>query len=161
MKHYAILCGSAPDGFTQKKINEMHDFLTSEAGGFWTEKDIAIFPNGVTEAMLSFVLERLKAEKTEQILLYICTLSPVADDDKSVWLGGEEVRKSVIESVASASSATGNPELVELVETGVFNGVQVIYDSCREFESDEETEEDEDFFSAEADVFSKSLGEIR
>ena len=64
LKKYAILCGSAPDGFTQKKINEMHDFLTSDAGGFWAEKDIVIFPNGVTEAMLSFVLERLKAEKT-------------------------------------------------------------------------------------------------
>ena len=51
MTRYAILCGSAPDGFTQKKINEMHDFLTSDAGGFWAEKDIVIFPNGVTEAM--------------------------------------------------------------------------------------------------------------
>ncbi len=161
MKRYAILCGSAPDGFTQKKINEMHDFLTSEAGGFWAEKDIAIFPNGVSEAMFSFVLERLKAEKTEQILLYICTLSPVADDDKSVWLGGEEVRKSVIEGVVSASSVAGNSGLVEPVETSVFNGAQVIYDCDGEFESDEETEEDEDFFSAEADVFSKSLGEIR
>lgn len=71
LNHYAILCGSAPDGFTQKKINEMHDFLISDAGGSWAEKDIVIFPNGVTEAMLSFVLERLKADKTEQILLYI------------------------------------------------------------------------------------------
>ncbi|MEE0887262.1 MAG: hypothetical protein UIB61_10185 [Treponema sp.] len=128
MKKYAILCGCAPNGFTQKKINEMHDFLTSDAGGSWAEKEIMIFPNGVSEAMLSFVLERLKAEKTEQILLYICTESPVADDDKSVWLGGEEVRKSVIESVASAISATGNSGLVEPVETGVFNGGQVIYD---------------------------------
>ncbi len=81
MKKYSILCGSAPEGFTQKKINEMHDFLTSEAGGSWAEKDIVIFPNGITEAMLAFVLERLKADKTEQILLYICTLSPVADED--------------------------------------------------------------------------------
>ena len=161
MKRYAILCGSAPDGFTQKKINEMHDFLTSEAGGFWAEKDIVIFPNGVDEAMLSFVLERLKADKTEQILLYICTLSPVADDDKSVWLGVEEVRKSVIESVASTSSVAGNSGLVEPVETGVFNGGQVIYDCGGEFESDEETEDNEEFFSAEADAFSKSLGEIR
>ena len=101
LKKYAILCGSAPDGFTQKKINEMHDFLTSDAGGFWAEKDIVIFPNGVTEAMLSFVLERLKADKTEQILLYICTLSPVADEDKSVWLGGYEVRRSLIEAFCS------------------------------------------------------------
>lgn len=98
LKKYAILCGSAPDGFTQKKINEMHEFLTSEAGGFWAEKDIAIFPNGVDEATLSFVLERLKEDKTEQILLYICTSSPVADEDKSVWIGGEEISKSVIET---------------------------------------------------------------
>ncbi len=128
MTRHAILCGSAPDEFTQKKINEMHDFLTSETGGSWAEKDIVIFPNGVTEAMLSFVLERLRTDKTEQILLYICTLSPVADEDESVWLGGEEVRKSVIESVASASSATG-------IE------VQVVYDSCREMVREEEVEE--------------------
>ena len=122
MTRHAILCGCAPDGFTQKKINEMHDFLTSEAGGSWAEKEIMIFPNGVTEAMLSFVLERLKADKTEQILLYICTLSPTADEDRSVWLGGEEVRKSVIG--ASASSATG-------IEA------QVIYDCGREMVREE------------------------
>ncbi len=143
MKRCAILCGSAPDGFTQKKINEMHDFLTSEAGDSWAEKEIMIFPNGVSEAMLSFVLERLKADKTEQILLYICTLSPVADSDKSVWLGGEEVRKSVIEAFCADEH------------------VQVIYDCGGELVREEETEKDEEFFSAEADVFSKSLGEMK
>lgn len=71
MNHYAILCCSAPDGFTQKKINEMHDFLISDAGGSWAEKEIVFFPNGVDDAMLAFVLDRLKADKTEQILLYI------------------------------------------------------------------------------------------
>ena len=122
LKKHAILCGSAPDGFTQKKINEMHDFLTSEAGGFWAEKEITIFPNGVDEAMLSFVLERLEADKTEQILLYICTLSPLAEIEKSVWLGGEEVRKSVIEDF-------GNCGGIE---------AQVVYDSDREFVDEEE-----------------------
>ncbi len=122
MTRSAVLCGCAPDGFTQKKINEMHDFLTSTAGGFWAEKEITIFQNGVDEAMLSFVLERLKADKTEQIFLYICTLSPVADDDESVWLGGEEVRKSVIEAFCA-------------------NGcVQVIYDFCGELVGEEEME---------------------
>jgi len=119
----AILCGSAPDGFTQKKINEMHDFLTSEAGRFWAEKEITIFPNGVDEAMLSFVLERLRADKTEQILLYICTLLPVADEDKSVWLGENEVRKSLIESFCADGCG------------------QVVYDSCREMVREEEMEE--------------------
>ena len=143
MKRSAILCGSAPDGFTQKKINEMHDFLTSEAGGSWAEKDIVIFPNGVSEVMLSFVLERLRADKTEQILLYICTLSLVADDDdESVWLGGEEIRKSVIE----AACADGRG--------------QVVYDSCREVVSDEETDDDAEVFSAGFGGFSRSAGEI-
>ena len=143
MKRHAIICGSAPDGFTQKKINEMHDFLTGEAGGSWTEKEITIFPNGVDEAMLSFVLERLRADKTEQILLYICTLSLVADDDdESVWLGGEEIRKSVIE----AACADGRG--------------QVVYDSCREVVSDEETDDDAEVFSAGFGGFSRSAGEI-
>ena len=121
----------------------MHDFLTSEAGGFWAEKDIVIFPNGVSEVMLSFVLERLRADKTEQILLYICTLSLVADDDdESVWLGGEEIRKSVIE----AACADGRG--------------QVVYDSCREVVSDEETDDDAEVFSAGFGGFSRSAGEI-
>ncbi|AEB13860.1 hypothetical protein [Treponema succinifaciens] len=69
MTRHAILCGCASDGFTQKKINEMYDFLTSSSGGAWAEKEIVFFPNGVSEAMLSFVLERLKADKAEQIFL--------------------------------------------------------------------------------------------
>ena len=128
MKKHAILCGSAPDGFTQKKINEMHNFLTGDSGGSWAEKEIMIFPNGVTEAMFYFVLERVKADKTEQILLYICTLSPVADDDESVWLGGEEVRKSVIEAFFADGCG------------------QVFYDSCRELVREEEVEMEEDVF---------------
>ena len=128
LKKYAILCGSAPDGFTQKKINEMHDFLTSEAGGLWAEKDIAIFPNGVDEPTLSFVLERLKADKTEQILLYICTLMPVADKEKSVWLGGDEVRKSVIESFCADGRG------------------QVVYDCGRKLERNEEIELEKEVF---------------
>ena len=122
LKKHAILCGAAPNGFTQKKINEMHDFLISEAGGFWAEKEITIFPNGVDEAMLSFVLERLKADKTKQILLYICTLLPVADEDKSVWLGEDEVRKSVIEAFCADGCG------------------QVIYDCGREMVREEEIE---------------------
>ena len=140
MTRHAILCGSAPDGFTQKKINEMHDFLTSEAGGFWTEKEITIFPNGVDEAMLSFMLERLKADKTEQILLYICTLSPVADKDKSVWLGGDEVRKIVIEAFYTDGCG------------------QVIYDCGREFVREEETElEEENILETTSQSFRGSL----
>ena len=139
LKKHAILCGSAPDGFTQKKINEMHDFLISETCGSWAEKDIMIFPNGVTEAMLSFMLERLKADKAEQIFLYICTLSPVADEDKSVWIGGEEVRKSVI----GAFFADGCG--------------QVVYDSCRELVREEEMEQGEDLLETASQTFRGGL----
>lgn len=128
LKKYAILCGSAPRGFTQKKINEMYDFLTSSSGGAWAEKEIVFFPNGVDDAMLAFVLERLKADKAEQIFLYICTLMPVADKEKSVWLGGEEVRKSVIESFCADGRG------------------QVVYDCGRELERNEEIELEKEVF---------------
>lgn len=130
MPRYAILCGSAPRGFTQKKINEMYDFLTSSSGGAWAEKEIVFFPNGVDDAMLAFVLERLKADKAEQILLYICTLTPVADEDKSVWIGGEEVRKSVIEAFCEDGHG------------------QVIYDCGRKLERNEEIELEKEVFES-------------
>ena len=120
MTRHAILCGSAPNGFTQKKINSMHDFLTSDEGGLWQEKDITIFPNGVTEVMLTFVLNRLKSEKIEKILLYICTLSPVVDSAKSVWLGGEEIEKKAFQEILEGSNA------------------QVIFDCDKELKSNDE-----------------------
>ena len=161
MPKYAILCGSAPDGFSQKKLNDMKDFLASKDGGSWAKGGIVSFPNGVSEKTLETVLENIKAQarnarleksgyenlrnalslpKKEdiseglcesskvKIFLYICTLSPVSESEKSVWLGGEEVRKSVIE--ASASSAT-------------WTEAQVVYDCGSEMVSDEETEQKE------------------
>ncbi|MCM1321058.1 MAG: hypothetical protein NC041_05315 [Bacteroides sp.] len=119
-KRYALLCGSAPDGFYQQKIDEMHGFLVSEAGGAWAEKEIMIFPNGVTEELLSFLLERLRADGMEFVFLYICTLSPVFDSDKTVWLGGSEVQRSVIESFCAAG------------------GMQAVYDCGRELAGAEE-----------------------
>ena len=147
---YAVLCGSAPDGFSQKKLNEMKDFLASKEGGSWTKGGIVSFPNGVSEKTLKTVLENIKMQTENarleklgyenlgsalslprdedvsaglcesskvKIFLYICALSPVAESDKSVWLGGEEVRKSVIEDFGNYGG----------IET------QVIYDSDREF----------------------------
>ena len=135
MTRYAILCGSAPRGFTQKKINEMYDFLTSSSGGAWAEKEIVFFPNGVDDAMLAFVLERLKADKADQIFLYICTMSPVAEEDKSVWLGGYEVRKSLIVNCADGRG-------------------QVIYDCGEEITRNEK-------ISCKEEVFSSNFQEVR
>ena len=70
-------------------------------------------------------------------------MSPVADKDKSVWLGGDEVRKSVIDAFCEDGHA------------------QVIYDSCREFASDEETADGMEVFFSVFDETSKIFGEIR
>ena len=85
MQRNAILCGSAPLGFTQKKLNEMHGFLISSAGGAWQEKEITIFPNGVSEAMLLFVLGQLKSQKIDYILLYIYALKQVLQTVKKAF----------------------------------------------------------------------------
>lgn len=134
MPKYAVLCGSAPDGFSQKKLNEMKDFLVSKEGGSWAKGGIVSFPNGVSEKTLETVLENIKTQAENarleksgyenlgnalsiphdekvsaglhesskmKIFLYICTLSPVSESEKSVWLGGEEIRKSMIEDFVS------------------------------------------------------------
>ena len=120
MKRYAVLCGSAPEGRRQKKIAVMHDFLVSAEGGGWAEAEIMIFPNGVDGTMLSFVLDRLRADGIGYIFLYVCPLSPVSEGDTSVWLGGEEVARRVIEDFRTGG------------------GAQVVYDSCLETIDDAE-----------------------
>ncbi len=140
LQRNAILCGSAPLGFTQKKLNEMHGFLISSAGGAWREKEITVFPNGVSEAMLLFVLGQLKSQKIDYILLYICTETGVADGEKSVWLGGEEIHKEIFL----------NKEL----------NIQVVFDSCRDFIQDDASEAEDIqngfFLSFESGAMEKS-----
>lgn len=63
MTRHAILCGSAPDGFTQKKINEMHDFLTSDAGGFWADGHGQV----IYDACRDFIPDE-KMEEEEDVL---------------------------------------------------------------------------------------------
>ena len=152
MTRFAILLGSAPEDFRQKKIEDMFNFLNSKRN---KGDSIVTFANGISEMMLELVLDNsmkqlsdamvepaettsmnerhseLVSESTRTrhpefisesikemlkqdtgnndsprngdirnlngILLYICTQSPVKDSDKSVWLGGEEIRRDVIE----------------------------------------------------------------
>ncbi|MBQ7158681.1 MAG: hypothetical protein IJS09_04540 [Treponema sp.] len=110
MVHYAILCGSAPEGFRQKKLIALHDFLTSKEGGLLPERNIIIFPSGVHELMLECTLNNALDEAAEEddgeVLLYFCTQTD-ADlhaelSDSSiegvevVRLGKDEIRKDVI-----------------------------------------------------------------
>ena len=76
MTRYALLCGSAPQGKMQRKVDAMYDTLI--AGG-WDECDIMVFPNGIDEAALVYVLTNLRMSGLGHLLIYVCTQTPVAD----------------------------------------------------------------------------------
>ena len=128
MSKYAVLCGSAPDDFRQKKLIEMQNFLAGNAGGFVPERNICIFPNGVSELLLESVLNNMldgsAGEKVDEVLLYFCTETPVLDDESSLWLSGEEIRKDVIDYYIRLFG-----------EMGI--GFQQIFDSDHDFVSEE------------------------
>ncbi|MBR1721996.1 MAG: hypothetical protein IJ727_05880 [Treponema sp.] len=56
MSKYAILCGSAPKGFRQRKVEDKYDFLMSIAGGKCQPGSIVAFPSGVSELFLEGLL---------------------------------------------------------------------------------------------------------
>lgn len=123
MTRYAILLGDAPEDFRQTKIEDMFDFLSSKdeenRGG------VVTFPNGISEMMLELVLDNTFKQNPKQILLYICAQSPVKDSDKSLWLGGEEIRRDVIEHYQRLATEAG----IDL---------QVVMDWCKDLASEEE-----------------------
>lgn len=71
---YAILCGSAPKGFRQKKLEEMYNFLESKNGANQNDARVIAFPNGVNElileGMLNNALEKA-SDETAEVLLYL------------------------------------------------------------------------------------------
>lgn len=121
MKKYAILLGSAPEDFRQKKLEGMFDFLDSKRN---KGDSIVTFANGISELMLEIVMENSIRQNPDSILLYICTLHPISDDEKSVWLGGEEIRHDVISHYQMIAA-----------ECGI--DFQVIFDSDSELVSEE------------------------
>ena len=110
MTRFAVLCGSAPDDFRQKKLVALHDFLTGTAGGAWNESEITVFPNGVHELMLESVLNNALDDAAEddenEVLLYLCAraeadLHAELSDSctagvEAVRLGGHEIRREVL-----------------------------------------------------------------
>lgn len=143
MKHYAILCGSAPEGKIQKKIDRMYESLLEENDGLYAENEIMIFPNGIDESTLIYVMNNLRMSGIESVFVYVCTVTPVADYEKTVWLGGNEIRKSLFEQPAALSAFVfANDD--NSADKGKFP-VQVVYDSCREFEDGGEYYYDADY----------------
>lgn len=131
MSQYAVLLGSAPEGKIQKKIDSTYDSLVQESAALYSESEIMIFPNGIDEANLICFLNDLRMNGINRIFLYICTVTPVSDYEKTVWLGGNEIRKSVFEKPASLAEyilVNGGESLPEEKCS-----VQVVYDFDREF----------------------------
>lgn len=110
MNHFAILCGSAPEGFRQKKLEDMFDFLTRPEGGSFERKNIISFPGGVNELFLENLLwqtiEKASEDSDSYVLLYLCAKSEadlhaeLSDSAISgveiVRLGENEIRKEVL-----------------------------------------------------------------
>jgi len=80
MARYALICGSPDSEDAEKKISRVYDSLVSQG---WTDREITMFPDGVNELMLEYVLNNCVSQKAEKVLLYFCS-------------DLEEVRKDVI-----------------------------------------------------------------
>ena len=107
---YAVLCGSAPEDFYQKKLIDKHAFLSSDEGGAIPERNIIIFPNGVNELFLEGVLngvfDSAAEEDDSEILLYFCAKTECdlhaelsdscCEGVEVIRLGKDEIRKDVI-----------------------------------------------------------------
>lgn len=124
MTRYAILCGSAPDDFRQKKLNDLFDSLIEKDG--W---HVTCLANGTDELMLEYALNNIldgnAGEEASGVMLYFCTETPVTAAEESLWLCGNEIRKDVIEYYS---------QLAKKFEIDF----QVIYDYDRELISEEE-----------------------
>ena len=142
MTRYALLCGSAPQGKMQIKVDSMYDTLI--AGG-WNERDIMVFPNGIDEAALVYALTNLRMSGLGHLLIYVCTETPVEDSERTVWLGGNEIQKRILEHPASLAGfvrADGADDSDAEFE------VQVVYDSGRDLISDEDWSYDDSLVEA-------------
>ena len=79
-RHPEFISGSAKD-------------LLSEGAKQHVHHDNNVNVKGVND---SLQVQHDDIRNSNSILLYICTKSPVKESDKSVWLGGEEIRRDVI-----------------------------------------------------------------
>ena len=70
MARYALICGSPDSEDAEKKISRVYDSLVSQG---WTDREITMFPDGVNELMLEYVLNNCVSQKAEKVLLYFCS----------------------------------------------------------------------------------------
>ncbi|MBR1722299.1 MAG: hypothetical protein IJ727_07455 [Treponema sp.] len=121
MSQYAILCGSAPEGFRQRKIEYTYDFLIRETGKSQEPEDALVLPSGVSELFLEGLLNEVFDKAAEEddggVILYLCAqtesdlhsqLSDCAIPDVEVIrLGENEIRKEVLSYYADLAEKLG------------------------------------------------------
>ncbi|MDY4524149.1 MAG: hypothetical protein SPE03_03850 [Treponema sp.] len=103
MSRYAILAGiSSKNGFQQKSLCDIYDFLKSRAGGAWSDQEILILPEGVDEAMLKFILRRVAEAGTDFLFLYFCGIETDSVTQDGFTIGGEKIKRVYIEETCKA-----------------------------------------------------------
>ena len=105
MRRCAILCGSAPEDFRQKRLAAKYDSLADESG--YEPAGIVMFPNDVHELLLESTLNSALDEASDEVLLYLCTESPPAQNAEVVRLVTEEIRRDVIAYYAGLAEELG------------------------------------------------------
>ena len=123
MTRYALLCGSAPNNYRQKKLDDLHNSLLEKDG--W---NVTCMANGTDEFMLEYAMNNVFDgnidEEVGGVLLYFCTETPISDNDATFFLNKCEIRKDVISYYADLAKQCGID-------------FQVIYDSDCNFVSEE------------------------
>lgn len=135
MTRYALLCGSAPKDYRQKKLEDIHNELLNKG-----DSHVMAFANGIDELMLEYALnnildgnagEKASGARDVSVLLYFCARTPeelrakMADADCDVVrLGENEIRRDVIAYYA---------DLAKKCDVDF----QVLYDSDRKMVSEE------------------------
>lgn len=125
MEKLAVLIGAAPEGFRQRKMEDMMDFLQTEQGGSYKASEYLGFSGVVTENMLDDVFRYTLEQLPKRILIYFCTRDPVRDYEKVIWCGGKEIPKEMIAKFQNQAK-DNNIDL------------QIIYDVCRDLATEEE-----------------------
>ena len=102
MTRYVLLCGSAPNDFRQKKLEDLHNELLKKDG-----YHVTCFANGIDELTLEYALNNIfegnAGDEASGVLLYFCAVAELdlnakmADADCDVVrLGENEIRREVI-----------------------------------------------------------------
>lgn len=142
MSRYAILAGiSSKNGFQQKSLCDIYDFLKSRAGGAWSDQEILILPEGVDEAMLKFILRRVAEAGTDFLFLYFCGIETDSVTQDGFTIGGEKIKHFYIEETCKA-------------QVTVFDACRTLIPVDDDFdddcdESEEDFEDDGDCVSSE------------